>query len=63
MGLIDMARALRKGFSPAATGTRALHVLEVMTAILDSGTAGGAFVDITPPQHDLRWKSANEPRA
>ena len=42
---------------------RALHVLEVMTAILDSGMVSGAFVEITPPVHDLRWKPANEPRA
>lgn len=63
MGLIDMASALRKGLSPAATGTRALHVLEVMTAILDSGTLGGSFVDITPPERDPRWNPANEPRA
>jgi predicted dehydrogenase len=56
MGLIDMASALRSGSLPAATGSRAKHVLEIMSAILESGASGGAFVAITPPEQDLTWK-------
>ncbi|MEO7348887.1 MAG: Gfo/Idh/MocA family oxidoreductase [Terrimesophilobacter sp.] len=53
MGLIDMAASLRAGRIPAAMGARALHVLEVMAAILESGARGGAFTDIASPDQDL----------
>jgi predicted dehydrogenase len=56
MGLIEMASALQKGCAPAATASRAQHVLEVMCAILDSGSSGGNFVEITPPEQDLTSK-------
>jgi predicted dehydrogenase len=56
MGLIEMASALQKGYAPAATASRAQHVLEVMCAILDSGSSGGNFVEITPPEQDLTSK-------
>lgn len=63
MGLKDMATALQKGSVPAATGSRAKHVLEIMNAILDSGARGGAFVDISPPEQDLTWNPTKEPLA
>lgn len=53
MGLIEMAHSLRRGQLPAATGARATHVLEVLEAILESGTRSGQFVDISPPGVDL----------
>lgn len=53
MGLIEMASSLRAGRLPAATGARALHVLEVLTAILESGARGGAFIDIEAPSDDV----------
>ncbi len=53
MGLIDMATSLLMGRAPAATGARALHVLEVMSAILESGAKGGEFIDIASPPQDL----------
>ena len=56
IGLVDMANALRSGSLPAASGSRAKHVLEIMSAILESGASGGAFVAIAPPEQDLTWK-------
>lgn len=53
MGLIEMAASLRAGRDPAASGERALHVLEVLTAILESGAKGGEFIDIATPDGDL----------
>jgi hypothetical protein len=53
MGVLDMARAIRTGRPPRASGELAQHVLEVMTAIDTAGRAGG-YVDvtsvITPPE-------------
>ncbi|MBC7725737.1 MAG: Gfo/Idh/MocA family oxidoreductase [Burkholderiaceae bacterium] len=46
MGLVEMASAVRHGRAPVASGERALHVLEVLVAILDSTSSGGSFADI-----------------
>jgi predicted dehydrogenase len=42
VGLADLAAALRDGRAPRASGGLALHVLEVMEAILTSGETGTA---------------------
>ncbi|MCW2879030.1 MAG: oxidoreductase [Sphaerisporangium sp.] len=40
LGVLDMARALRGGLPHRASGTLALHVLETMTAIIESAEHG-----------------------
>lgn len=47
LGLADLAVALRQGRAPRASGDLALHVLEVMEAILTAGETGQP-VAITP---------------
>jgi predicted dehydrogenase len=42
LGVADLARALATGRKPRASGDLALHVLEIMEAILASGESGGA---------------------
>jgi predicted dehydrogenase len=42
LGLADLARAIAEGRPPRASGTLALHVLEVMEKILLAGESGGA---------------------
>jgi predicted dehydrogenase len=42
LGLADLARALVDGRAPRASGELALHVLEVMEAILEAGATGTA---------------------
>lgn len=42
LGLADLARALQEGRAPRASGDLALHVLEVMEAILRAGETGAA---------------------
>lgn len=59
MGLIDMAASLRRGRHPAASGARALHVLEVLAAIIASGAKGGEFIDISEPSVDLSFTRVN----
>jgi predicted dehydrogenase len=44
LGLADLARALTEGRPPRASGALALHVLEVMEAILRAGETGTAQV-------------------
>jgi predicted dehydrogenase len=44
LGLADLARAVDEGRSPRASGDLALHVLEVMEAILRAGETGTAQV-------------------
>ena len=44
LGLADLARALTEGRAPRASGELALHVLEVMEAILRAGETGTAQV-------------------
>jgi predicted dehydrogenase len=46
MGLVEMARAVRAGRQPIASGRRGFHVLEVLIAIRDSIDLGGRFSDI-----------------
>lgn len=56
LGLADMARALAEGRRPRASGELALHVLDVMQAILRAGETGGAVnvdpVDCQPSAFD-----------
>lgn len=56
LGLADMARALAEGRRPRASGDLALHVLEVMQAILSAGETGEAVtiepVDCQPSAFD-----------
>jgi predicted dehydrogenase len=40
IGVLDMARALRSGLPHRASGTMALHVLEAMTAVIESAERG-----------------------
>jgi predicted dehydrogenase len=47
LGLADLAAAIREGRKPRVSGELALHVLEVMEAILTAGETGGPL-DITP---------------
>ena len=42
LGLADLARAITEGRSPRASGDLALHVLEIMEAILRAGETGVA---------------------
>jgi predicted dehydrogenase len=44
LGLADLARAVIEGRTPRASGELALHVLEVMEAILEAGETGTAQV-------------------
>jgi predicted dehydrogenase len=46
LGVLEMARAIRAGVAHRASGERALHVVEVMTAAIESAKSG-MFVDIT----------------
>ncbi|MCA1222476.1 Gfo/Idh/MocA family protein [Streptomyces sp. 8L] len=45
-GVVDMARAIRAGTTPRASGALAYHVLDVMLAIEESAAARGAPVAI-----------------
>jgi len=40
LGLADLARSVREGRAPRASGALALHVLEIMEAILDAAGSG-----------------------
>lgn len=42
LGVADMARAIATGVEPRASGDLALHVLEIMEAILEAGASGQA---------------------
>ena len=42
LGVADLARALETGTAPRASGTLALHVLEIMGSILASGERKGS---------------------
>lgn len=48
LGLNDMAKAIEEGRKPRTDKMQALHVLEVMLAIIRSGNEG-RFIDITTP--------------
>jgi predicted dehydrogenase len=45
LGLVEMARALRLGEAPRASGSLAFHVLDVLLSILDAAE-GGSVVDV-----------------
>ncbi|AYG62017.1 Gfo/Idh/MocA family protein [Rhizobium jaguaris] len=52
LGVADLARALEENRPPRASGELALHVLEIMEAILASGESGqsvGVRESLTPP--------------
>ena len=42
LGVADMARAIATGAAPRASGDLALHVLEIMEAIMEAGASGQA---------------------
>jgi len=44
LGVADLARALSEGRRPRASGELALHVLEIMEAILASGESRNSVV-------------------
>ena len=51
LGVADLARALTSGRKPRASGDLALHVLEIMEAILASGDGGGPVeIEDEPPR-------------
>ncbi len=56
LGLADLARAVTEGRAPRASGDLALHVLEVMEAILRAGETGAAQVigSMIPQPQELR---------
>ncbi|MDX3924324.1 MAG: Gfo/Idh/MocA family oxidoreductase [Shinella sp.] len=54
LGVADLVRALGEGRTPRASGDLALHVLEVMEAILQSGESRSAIsIEGTTPQPPL----------
>lgn len=61
LGLAEMARALKKGRTPRASGELALHVLEVMQAILTAGETGQA-VNVVPTDCQPRALDEREAR-
>ena len=60
LGLADLARAVSEGRAPRASGDLALHVLEVMEAILRAGETGAPQVI---PSTILRPKELREDEA
>ena len=51
LGVADLAAAVRTGRAPRASGALALHVLEVLEAILASGDGGGPVrIEDEPPR-------------
>ncbi|MFJ8821077.1 Gfo/Idh/MocA family protein [Streptomyces sp. NPDC102467] len=48
LGVVDLARAIRAGSAPRASGALALHVLRVMAAVTDSA-ARGEFTRVAAP--------------
>jgi hypothetical protein len=44
LGLADLARSITEGRKPRASGSLALHVLEIMEAILRAGEIGAAQI-------------------
>lgn len=60
LGLADMVQALREGRAPRASGDLALHVLEVMEAILAAGETGQA---VTVEPADCRPSVLDEDEA
>ncbi|MFD1981139.1 Gfo/Idh/MocA family protein [Mesorhizobium newzealandense] len=52
LGVADLVRSLQTGNAPRASGTLALHVLEIMEAVLRSGESRGSVAvagDVTQP--------------
>jgi predicted dehydrogenase len=52
LGVADLARSLQSGNTPRASGNLALHVLEIMEAILRSGEGQGSVMvagEVTQP--------------
>lgn len=60
LGLADLARALSEGRAPRASGDLALHVLEIMEAILRAGETGAAQLipGMIPQPAELREDEA-----
>ena len=57
LGLAELARALTEGRAPRASGALALHVLEVMEAILRAGETGTAqIVPGSVQQPEALWE-------
>ena len=57
VGVLEMARAIRAGRQPRASGQLALHVLDVLLAIEESAVSGGpvsieSTADAVPPLED-----------
>ncbi|WP_338693545.1 Gfo/Idh/MocA family oxidoreductase [Streptomyces sp. Q6] len=48
LGVVDLARSIRTGTAPRASGALALHVLETMTAVTDSARRGAFTGPPTP---------------
>ncbi|RVA25693.1 gfo/Idh/MocA family oxidoreductase, partial [Mesorhizobium sp. M7A.F.Ca.CA.004.11.2.1] len=52
LGVADLVRSLQTGSTPRASGSLALHVLEIMEAILRSGETQGSVAiagDVVQP--------------
>jgi len=60
LGVADLARSLRDGTAPRASGELALHVLEILEGILQAGASGSA---VTLPESSVRPASLSEEEA
>jgi len=60
LGVADLARALRDGTPPRASGELALHVLEILEGILQAGASGSV---VTLPESSVRPASLSEAEA
>lgn len=60
LGVADLARSLRDGTPPRASGDLALHVLEILEGILQAGASGSA---VTLPESTVRPASLSEVEA
>jgi predicted dehydrogenase len=60
LGVADMANALATGRAPRASGELALHVLEIMEAILQSGASGAA---VAIPESTIQPAALSEAEA
>jgi len=57
LGVADLARSLRDGTPPRASGELALHVLEILEGILHAGASGSV---VTLPESPVRPASLSE---
>jgi predicted dehydrogenase len=59
LGVADLADAARRGIQPRCGGTLALHVLEVMQAIIEAGVGGRSVAIATPVERPAALEDAD----